>query len=323
MSGLRISMFRRFKLEESQDSVLRGILRSIEWVQAQSEAVDQLHVGGYVLLRHLGLVAHGAVTQSGCGVWRVCFVSKVAGQGHVMVEVSNMSPGVLRWMSQLYDWMTDGLYEDHMSVLESSYRKRLRGELNRIMHSGSFDSDESLVRAYALGLAPLCAEFLSVVALLNSFGSEATRRTTYAPSRFRVQGSEYFVERLGRWFYEPWSELSGTTQPVETICMLTFLRSMYESAYRKMLKECDVVSEDLLRLFVDSFEDAFISALRSDDLLWGNSILPSYLSYMVTGSASPDGWVGPIVSSSEASTEVSTEASTEVSTEVSTDEVIV
>lgn len=290
MEGFSISMYRRFGMDESRDSVLRGLLRGVEWVREQPEAIGQLHMGRHVMLRELGLVAVGFVTEGGHPAWRVMLESKARGGGLVMLEVTHGGVGVLAWMRQLHAWLTDGCYEEHLRLQEQSYRKRLRGSMARVCESDSWVTSRELCGLWAESLAPIVGEYLSVVSLLNYFGSDATHRKRYQPSKFNIPCSDHYMAVMGKWFYEPWSEMVGTSQPEETIAMVTFLRLTYESVYRKLVKvSCGDWSEDDLRYFTERFEECLLSSLRSDDLVWGNSILPQFMSYMVGCDVNVDG----------------------------------
>lgn len=290
MSDIQITMFRRYATDVSREDVLRGLLQGVEWYREQSEAISQLHVGRYVFLRDAGLLAHGCVTASGNPFWRVSFESLVVDQGLVMVEVVNDTVGVLAWMRQLYRWMTDGCWEEHIRQQESAYRKRLRAALTRSVKDTEWVSGDELARALGSGVASVSGEYLNVLALMNYFGSGATHRQTYKPSKFSIPESDYFMDRLGRWFYEPWVEMKGSTQPEEVISMVTFLRLVYESSYRKLLRELgDDLTPDMLRVFTDTFESSLIEVLRSETLPWGNSLLPQFMSYMVGADANIHG----------------------------------
>lgn len=290
MSDFSVTMFRRYGMDESREDVLRGLLRGVEWFREQSGAVSQLHVGRYVFLRDAGLLGVGCLTSSGLPFWRITFESLVVGQGLVMVEVVNSTVGVLAWMRQLYRWMTDGCWEEHIRQQESAYRKRLRISLARVVKESDWVSGDDLARALGSGVASISGEYLNVLALMNYFGSGATHRQMYRPSKFSIPESDYFMDRLGRWFYEPWVEMRGSTQPEEVVSMVTFLRLVYESSYRKLLRELGGdLTGSMLRLFTDTFESSLIEVLRSDDLLWGNSLLPQFMSYMTGADADVHG----------------------------------
>lgn len=292
-SDFRCDIYRRWDFEMSRDSIMSDMFDVLRW-EASNYSEDSmpivgLHVGNFVCLPQEGIWARKYTLSSPESpefvFWRVLLKCN---RGYFIFEFHHSGSEPLKYLHTLRRWVSGGSYRDIMGHQEDVYRSRLRGRTSRIFRNINVQATAApyvCVPVLAVVCAEVCAEYFSVISMVNFFGLMSTFRVPMdIGSTSSLVGFDFFMEKVCPLFYSTYSELRNGTHPEEVMMMLRFLRLMYEHAHRRILKAFGVQSLNTLESTMSKFTDAFMESLlinlRSTSVEWGNSLSPVVLNFL-------------------------------------------
>lgn len=273
--GLKIQVFRRWRLEEPLEEVLKGLHAAFEWARSQGSGVAQLRWGSYLYDRELGIVGVRVPLGEDEYFWRLAF--ETVHQGVVCIEVYNKAGGIFSWVRYLHYVLVHGLEYSEVKTLRLGYRKDVRVGLSEGVAAWDGESDLRLASLLVDSTVVLACEYLGLLSCHKVFSKISSPRVRVGALKSKCEGFDYWVEKLGALLYEPWSSCVGTTQPEEYSEMLDWFRLYYETVYRKVSKTIGADPERIqgvLMRFTDVCVERLRSTLHDGLFMWNNSFIP-------------------------------------------------
>lgn len=289
----RCDIYRRWDLETSRDAIIAELLDVLRWEAAtcseDSIPIAGLLMGNFACLPQEGIWARKYRLSTSLELpdfvfWRVLLKCN---RGYFAFEFHHSGYDPLKYLHTLRRWVSGGSYRDIMGHQEDVYRARLRSRLSRITNGIDFKSSSApttCASLFADACAAVCAEYFSVISMVNFFGLMSTFRVPMDVGSFVPMGLYSFMEKVCPLFYGTYDGFKSGSHPEEVMMMIRFLRLMYESVYRRFDKAFGVHSLDNLESAMSKFTDAFMESLlvnlRSTSVEWGNSLSPVVLNFL-------------------------------------------